>query len=119
TEFLIHARESHVRDLIDGAEPVHDAFADGARRDLLVVLRFEEVHDVFDEHRDLLGVDGALVAGGADGADEFLAIEVLAATIAFQDDEAITDERFGGGEAMAALHAFPAAADGRAILADA
>jgi len=63
----------------------------------------------------LLGVDGALVAGGADGVEEFFAGEFLAAAVAFEDDDAVTDERLGGAVAMAAFEAFAAAANGRAL----
>jgi len=59
---------------------------------LALELGFDGVHDVLDKHGDLLEIDGTLVAGGADGADEFLAVEFFAAAVAFDDDHAVADE---------------------------
>ena len=64
-------------------------------------------------------IDGAFVTGGADGAVEFLAVEFLAAAVAFNHDDAVTDDGLGGGVAMAAFETLAAAANGRALLADA
>jgi hypothetical protein len=101
------------------AEALHDALADGAGGDLALELGFEGIHDILDEHGDLLDVDGALVTGGADGAGEFLAVEFLAAAVALDDDDAIADDGLGGAIAVAALEALATAADGGALLADA
>ena len=85
TKFLIHAGEANVGHLVHRAEALHHGVADGGRRDFAVVLGFEHIDHVLDEHGDLLGIDGTLVAGGAHGADEFLAGKILAPAVALDD----------------------------------
>ena len=118
-EFLVDGGEPHVSDLIHFTETLHDVFADGGGRDLAVVVGFDGVEDVFEEHGDLLVVDRALVAGGADGAEKFFAVERLLAPVAFDDHEAVADERLGGGEAVAALQTLAAAARDVTVAPDA
>ena len=64
----------------------------------LSILRLERVDHVLDKHRDLLDVDRALVAGGADGVQEFLPVELLAAAVALDDHHAVADQGLGGGD---------------------
>ena len=117
-KFFVNAGEADVGDLIEVAEALHDALADGAGRDFRFELSLHGVHDVFDEHGDLFDIDGAFVTGGANGANEFFTVEVLAAAVTFDDDDAVANEDLGGAVAVAALETFAAAADGRALLAD-
>jgi hypothetical protein len=118
-EFLIHTGEAHVGDLVDVAEALHHAVSEGAGRNFTVELGFDGIDNVFDEHRDLFEIYGTFVTGGADGADEFVAVELLAATIAFDDDDVIAHDGFRGAIAMATFKAFAAAANAGAFLADA
>ena len=80
---------------------------------------FDGIHHVLDEHGDLFEVNGTFVAGGADGADEFLAVKFFAAAITFNDDDAVTQDGFGRAVTVAAFEAFAATADGGAFFADA
>ena len=73
---------------------------------LAFVLGLDGVEHVLDEHRDLLVVDRALVAGGADGAEQFVAVEGFLAAVALDHDHAVADEKLRGGEAVAAFQAF-------------
>lgn len=110
-ELFVDTGEAHVSDLIDTGESLHHGIADGTRWDLRIKLGFEDIDDVFHQHRDLLVVDGAFVAGGFDRAGEFLAIEIFAAAIAFDYGETFANEGFGGAEAVAAFQAFTTTAN--------
>lgn len=111
-ELFVDAREADVSDLVDVTEALHDTFADGPGRNFALKLGFEGIDYVFDQHGDLLEIDGAFVAGGADGSDEFFAIEFFAATVALDDNHTVTDDGLSRGVAVAAFEALAAAANG-------
>lgn len=111
TELFVDAGEAHVGDLIDTGETAHHGITDSAGGNLGVKLGFENIDDVFHQHRDLFVVDGAFVTGGFDGARKFLAVKIFATAITFDDGEAFANERLGSAEAVAAFQTFTTTAN--------
>src|SRR5581483_3890905 len=112
-EFLVHAGEADIGNLVDLAQPGHDGVADGAARNFRLVPGLKFVEDVVDRHGQLLQIDRALVAGGADGMEQLFAVEFLAAAVALNYSQTLAHQRLGGGETVSALQALAAPANGR------
>ncbi len=114
-EAAVDGGEAEEGDFVELFELVHDLAADDGGGDFAFVLGFDFVDDVVDEHVHLGVGNGALDGGVGDGGAELVAVEVLVAAVALEDGEDGLDDLFVGGEAMAAMGADAAAADGVAV----
>ncbi len=118
-EVLIHAGEADVGDLVNFLESGHDVLADGAGGDFGVEFALDGLGDLGDEELEALGFDGAFLGGLAEGVEDFGVVEVFAAAVLFDDEEALADGFLEGGEAVAAGETLAAAADGAVLAAGA
>src|SRR5664280_1015665 len=82
-EFLVHAGEAHVGDLVDPPQVPHHRLADGAAGNFAFILGLQRVDDVVNDHGDLLEIDRTLVAGRADRMQELFPVKFLAPLIPF------------------------------------
>tara|TARA_B110000037_G_scaffold196299_1_gene233383 strand:- start:636 stop:893 length:258 start_codon:yes stop_codon:yes gene_type:complete len=77
------------------------------------------VDHVLNEDIDLLGFNGAFLAGSAEAVYNFGFVEVFSASVAFGDVEAFAKDLFVGGVAIPAGCAFSTASDCRPVFANA
>jgi hypothetical protein len=116
-EVEIDGCESDIRDFVVAAEAVHDQFADFAGFALTLGGLDDEglgfIHDLLelaDRHR-------AFLAGAHQTVENFLAVKTLAAAVFLYNHVWNFIDALVGGEALFALQAFAAAADGIGFLA--
>src|SRR6185437_12894969 len=76
----------------------------------------EEVFGLVDQRFHIAGGDGALFAGVQQAAEDFLALEFLAASVFFHHHVGDFVDALIGGEALVAALAFAAAANGLGFL---
>src|SRR6266849_3187769 len=111
-EVHVHRRKSHVRDLIQFLETVHDHFADFRGGQLafrgLVHHAFDFIHDGFQ----LGGGHGTFLARFQKSLQNLLPLEALAPPVLLDDHVRNFVDAFVGCESAATLQALAPAADG-------
>ena len=111
-EVEVHGGESYVGDFVVPAEAVHDQFADFAG----LALSFGGFdHEGFCLVHDLLEFTDryrTLFTGAHQSIEDFLAVKTLAASVFLDHHVGDFFDALVGGEALLALEAFAAAADG-------
>src|SRR6266568_4269343 len=112
-EASIDAGEAHVGHLIEAAEALGDQLADDLAGDFLVVVAVDVFFNFIHEAFELFEFDGAFVAGAFEAGEQFLPVEGDSSSIFFNDRQAdVFLDAFVGGEALFAMEAEAAAADG-------
>src|SRR5262249_6498243 len=74
--------ETHIGDVVEGAQCVHHHLADGLRGDFALALALELAHDLGYRLLDALGLDWALAQRDLHRAQELVAVERYAAAVA-------------------------------------
>src|SRR5690606_34294347 len=114
---IVDAGEADVGDLIDRLEAIGDGPADLDRGHLAPTAAEQPLLDRGDDLLDLLGGNGAFVAGPFEPADDLLPVKGHAGAVVLDDDElGLELDVLVGGEAFAAGQASAAAADGVALV---
>src|SRR4029077_21201785 len=102
-EIAIDRGETHISDLVEAGERLHDEAADDVTRDLALAGALELTHHRVDDALDLLGLDRALAQGDVDGAGELVALERLALTVLLDHRQLAQLDALESGEARRAI----------------
>src|SRR5216683_740223 len=116
-EVQIDGCEPYIRDFVVAAEAVHDELADFAGFALALGGLDDKSLGFIDDLLELADGHRALFAGAHEAVEHFLAVKTLAATVLLYDHVRDFVDALVGGEALFALQAFAAAADGIRFLA--
>src|SRR6185437_1066536 len=111
-EVAVDAGKADIGDGIEGLQAVHQQLADFAGGALALGRVHEEVFGLVDQRFHIAGGDGAFFAGVQQAAEDFLALEFLAASVFFHHHVGDFVDALIGGEALVAALAFAAAANG-------
>ena len=114
-EVLVHARESHVGDLVGCAQFIEHAVADVGRGDITTD-ESQLVLDALDHRHDVDVLDRATLDGGLDAGGDLGPVERLTGPVALDHEQWLVLEALVGGEAVSAVGAAAPAADGGAFL---
>ena len=115
-EFAVDAGEADEGHLIERPQFLHEQVAEIFAVDFRIEVGVGVVFDGGDDGFQLLVADRTLPAGFAQADFDFFALERLAHAVFLDDVQHRFFDPFVRGEASAAMHAFPAATDGKAIL---
>ncbi len=116
-EVEIDRGEAHVGDFVDALQAVHDQLADFAGLALALRRVDHKAFGVVDDLLQLAHGDRPLLAGAQQAVEDFLALEFLAPAVFLHHHVGNFVDALVGGEALLALQALAAAADGFAFLA--
>src|ERR1700674_2397304 len=115
-EVEIDRCESYIRDFVVAAQAVHDKLADFAGFALALRGFDNKGFGFIDDLLEPADRYRALFAGAHQAVENFLAVKTLAASIFLYDHVRDFVDALVGGEALFALQAFAAAADGIGFL---
>src|ERR1035438_1233334 len=116
-EIEIDGSEAHVGDFVVAAETVHDELANLTGLALAFGGFDDEGFGLIHNLLELADGDRTLFAGAHQAVEDFLAVEALAASVFFDNHVRDFVDPLVGGEALLALEALAAAADGIGFLA--
>src|SRR5262245_31722048 len=111
-EAAVHRGETDVGDLVELRQLADHEVADAAGRYLALAERAQPLDHPVDRAFDLLGRNRALPQREHHAAHQLVAVEVGAAAVLLHQARHLEVDALIGGEALLALHALPAAADG-------
>src|SRR5208283_312275 len=111
----VDAGETHVGDLVNVAQAVHDHRADELGGHFALEFAGHRGDDVIHQIFHGLRTDGTFLTGLFDAGQKFFARKFLMPPIALEHHQPFTFDFLVSGEAMAAFGAFPAAADGGSL----
>src|ERR1700686_421319 len=116
-EVEIDRCESYIRDFVVAAQAVHNQLADFAGFALPLGGLDDKSFGFIDDLLELADRHGALLAGSHQSVEHFLSVKTLTAAVFFYHHVWNFVDALVGGEALFALQAFAAAADGIRFLA--
>ncbi len=115
-EVAVDAGEADVSDGVHLLQRLHHQLADILARHLALTGRFKLADEAIHDALDPLVLDRALAQGDADGAGELVSVEQDASPVRLDHGEFAQLHPFDGGEALPAIAAEAAPADGRAVI---
>jgi hypothetical protein len=114
-ETAVNTRETHIRDLIDSSESIHDELADHLCGHLPLVTVADVIEDAFYQILEGFGAHRALLARLFDSREKLVLAELFTASITLYYNQSGALDFFVSGESVATCKAFAAPTDSSAF----